>query len=121
MRATKIEEEINRILTLYKENKMTKSEVRKSEKRYNYLLYHKRYIETDPKKEFIQSEIDRLWKSLNILDSRFDLWKSNNRVKTGNPEAIYKTAFGYAKIHEQINILQFILENLNYEESLLVK
>jgi len=117
MKASKIETEINLILSQYKKESrfMSKRIIAKNERRYEFLMQCKRYIETNPKKEFVESEISRLENDIVILDSRYNTWRATNAVKVKNPVKFYQKLFGYAKIREQIKTLKFILENIEDE------
>jgi hypothetical protein len=49
----------------------------KAKKEYSFLKEVCRYLETRPRPEFIQNERQRLVRSMEILDSRFDQWLKN--------------------------------------------
>lgn len=74
-----------------------------------FLTMCKRYIETKPRPEFIESEIERLNKKKDLILEMCD----GIRNKKGEPDELrikkYKAAQGYAELTKQLKTLNFIL------------
>ena len=71
-----------------------------------------RYIETKPRQEFIQSEIDRINNKLKLIEANFEHWTpSTKQANSTSLKRAYESEMEVPKYKAQLKTLNFILNN----------
>lgn len=72
----------------------------------------KKYLETSPRKEFVNSELVRLQKEVEILNAGYGDWlDGNSKAKESkNPKSMFQRELGITDRNRQIKALKFILK-----------
>lgn len=110
-----INKEIESVISYCDVNKKTLSvaKLNKERKRLEFLRFVKKYIETNPSKEFVESEIKRHKEYLKQRGNaaHFNSWKTSN-AETGSDakkmRSKYLKEMNVAHIKKQVQILEFI-------------
>jgi len=82
------------------------SQAKPKKRRIAFLRNVRLYIETNPRPEFIQSEIERLKTTISIIDDRFYEWidgKSGSNLKNQ-----WRSLNNYQHLKKQLRTLKFI-------------
>jgi len=88
-----------------------KSAVDKIFSRIEFLTTCLRYVETDPSKEFISKEVDRIESRINLIDDGYAYWRTINMLSAMEAERIkeYNKQMGLSTLKSQLQCLKFIL------------
>jgi len=96
----------------YKE--LSNKEIRKLEKELSNLIYCIQYLETSPRQEFIESEIIRVEKRIETVESDqyYAQWINANKDKHDSlkdPRKSFENEFDLTTLKKQLKTLKFIL------------
>jgi len=89
--------------------KGNKSLIKRIEKENQLLRQCELYLKTNPREEYLKSEIVTLKDRVNSINSHFGEWVEFNGGKFKNLQSAYKTQTGIPKILLQIKTLKFLL------------
>lgn len=76
-----------------------------------FLKQMKFYLATEPRKEFLQNQIEELKRKLEIIDGRFFQWKAQRVGSEDDLRAQYRREMKVADIRKQIRTMEFILSD----------
>jgi predicted nuclease with TOPRIM domain len=107
--AQEVEKEINDIIKSIKKES-TKVEVGRAKREVEFLRQIKRYLETEPREEFIKEEVITIQSRLENINRNFEAWKvGRSLTQYKDPYSAYLTACGVNGMKAQLKTLQFIL------------
>ena len=66
------------------------------------------YIGTNPRQEYIETEIVRIKNKIEVLESQYGYWLEVNRAKHKNPPTAYNTESGISILKKQLKTLKYI-------------
>jgi len=108
-----IQIDIDDLLLQYKDavNFSDGPRMRKAEKVLNLHRQYKRYSETFPSQKFIEKELIRLQKKINLISDHYPAWLKNNQllVDCKKTRQLYDTEMGVNKIKSQIKSMEHLL------------
>ena|SRR5664279_490468 len=104
-----IDQEISDILkSLKKDSK--EGEVKKAKRDVAFLRQIRLYLITDPREEFIKSELNEVQRKIDLIPTHYEGWKVGKTLtKYKDPYAIYCNEMHLPDLRAQIKTLEFIL------------
>ena len=100
---------------LIKEGKnIAKLIVRRTSKKIKFYSEMIKYLETEPKEEFVVSEVKRLKKIINSKNSQYENWSENvcpTDVPSVKRRALLNKENDMSKLKTQLKNLQFLIED----------
>jgi septal ring factor EnvC (AmiA/AmiB activator) len=75
-----------------------------------HLRLCRNYLETNPRKDYLEQQIEDTEKRLHILEDRFSSWRAGKIGSIAELMAKYRTEAGIPTIRKQLNTLKFLVE-----------
>jgi hypothetical protein len=104
-----IEKEISDTIESIKKES-TKAEIGRAKRDIEFLRQIKRYLETNPREEFVKQEIIVVQTRIENINRNFEAWKiGRSLTQYKDPYSAYLTACGIQGMKASLKTLQFIL------------
>ncbi len=106
---TEINQEINDIVRSINKNSSDK-EVKNAKARVSFLRFCLKYVETNPREEFVKSQLDDVRRRIKLLPTHFAGWQTGRVLtKYKDPYASYCSEMGLSDMKAQVKTLEYLL------------
>jgi hypothetical protein len=83
----------------------------KFNKQLIFLKHIKRYLETNPRPEFVQKQLEDVVFRIGHIDDQYLIWQAGRQLTTyKDPKKAYTNEMGLPILKEQLKTLKYILE-----------
>jgi predicted transcriptional regulator len=111
----KIQEEINQLTdeVVKKQQENPEKSYSRMFKKIEQLRFVKKYAETNPSPEFLNSEVERIEKIIDSKNAQFNDWVENllpGSVREKEYRTVFNREVGINKLKEQLRTINFLID-----------